>query len=155
LKNNLSYRRIIFFDNNHLTKLEPSYYNITEVIKLWFSIDFNSHTPVYQQIKDKIKENIITENIKEDEFLPSIRNLAKDLGVNLNTVSRAYRELVSEEVLKVERGRGYKPKNVDEDLFFKEKIEKFKKSVEMCKSSGIKKSKLSSILENIYKNEEK
>lgn len=142
-----------------MTKQELSYYNITEVIKLWFSIDFNSHTPVYQQIKDKIKdkikEYIITENTKEDEFLPSIRNLAKDLGVNLNTVSRAYRELVSEEVLKVERGRGYKPKSVDEDLFFKEKIEKFKKSVEMCKSSGIKKSKLSSILENIYKNEEK
>ncbi|TGG88703.1 GntR family transcriptional regulator [Geotoga petraea] len=122
---------------------------------MWFSIDFNSHTPVYQQIKDKIKENIITENIKEDEYLPSIRNLAKDLEVNLNTVSRAYRELVTEEVLKVERGRGYKPNNVDEDLFFKEKIENFKNSVEKCKSSGIKKSKLSSILEKIYGSEEK
>lgn len=122
---------------------------------MWFSIDFNSHTPVYQQIKDKIKENIITENIKEDEYLPSIRNLAKDLEVNLNTVSRAYRELVTEEVLKVERGRGYKPNNVDEDLFFKEKIEIFKNSVEKCKSSGIKKSKLSCILENIYGSDEK
>jgi len=122
---------------------------------LWFSIDFNSHTPVYQQIKDKIKENIITENIKEDDYLPSIRNLAKDLGVNLNTVSRAYRELVSENVLKVERGKGYKPKTVDEDLFFKEKIESFKNSVEKCKSSGIKKSKLSSILDSIYGSENK
>lgn len=138
-----------------MTKQILSYYNITEVIKLWFSIDFNSHTPVYQQIKDKIKENIITENIKEDDYLPSIRNLAKDLGVNLNTVSRAYRELVAEEVLKVERGRGYKPKTVDEDLFFKEKIESFKNSVEKCKSSGIKKSKLSSILEKIYGSENK
>lgn len=122
---------------------------------MWFSIDFNSHTPVYQQIKDKIKENIITDHIKSDEYLPSIRNLAKDLGVNLNTVSRAYRELVTEEVLKVDRGRGYKPKNVDEDLFFKEKIEIFKNSVEKCKSSGIKKSKLSSILDKIYGSEEK
>ena len=122
---------------------------------MWFSIDFNSHTPVYQQIKDKIKENIITENIKEDDYLPSIRNLAKDLGVNLNTVSRAYRELVSENVLKVERGKGYKPKTVDEDLFFKEKIESFKNSVEKCKSSGIKKSKLSSILDSIYGSENK
>lgn len=63
---------------------------------LWFKIDFHSGVPAYQQIIDKIKELIISGTLKADEALPSIRELAKELNVNPNTVVRAYRDLETE-----------------------------------------------------------
>jgi len=74
---------------------------------LWFRIDFHSSKPIYEQIKERIKLLILSGKLKEGEFVPSIRSLAEDLGVNLNTVARAYRELVQEGVLEVRRGEGY------------------------------------------------
>lgn len=63
---------------------------------LWFKIDFHSGVPAYQQIIDKIKEFIISGHLKADEPLPSIRELAKELNVNPNTVARSYRDLEME-----------------------------------------------------------
>jgi len=55
---------------------------------MWFAIDFSSHTPVYVQIKDNIKASILSGKLKTGDYIPSIRNLAKDIGVNINTVAR-------------------------------------------------------------------
>ncbi|NLB88467.1 MAG: GntR family transcriptional regulator [Syntrophomonadaceae bacterium] len=63
---------------------------------LWFKIDFHSGVPAYQQIIDKIKELIISGNLQADDPLPSIRELAKELNVNPNTVARSYRDLETE-----------------------------------------------------------
>lgn len=117
---------------------------------MWFSIDFNSHVPVYKQIKEKIKSMIVTEKLKKGTFVPSIRSLAKDLGVNLNTVSRAYRELVMEGILKVVRGEGYMVEELDSEKFIRRKLEEFKKMVSILKEDGIEYKKLESILKEVY-----
>jgi len=117
---------------------------------MWFSIDFNSHVPVYKQIKEKIKSMIATGKLKKGAFVPSIRSLAKDLGVNLNTVSRAYRELVLEGILKVVRGEGYVVEGLDTERFLGKKLEEFRKMVSALKENGIEYEKLEGILREVY-----
>ena len=117
---------------------------------MWFSIDFNSHVPVYKQIKEKIKSMIVTGKLKKGAFVPSIRSLAKDLGVNLNTVSRAYRELVLEGILKVVRGEGYVVEGLDTERFLGKKLEEFRKMVLTLKGDGIEYEKLEGILREVY-----
>jgi len=121
---------------------------------MWFSIDFNSHVPVYKQIKEKIKSMIVTGKLKKGAFVPSIRSLAKDLGVNLNTVSRAYRELVLEGILKVVRGEGYVVEGLDAERFLGKKLEEFRKVVLTLKGDGIEYEKLEGILREVYGGEE-
>ncbi|MBO8160426.1 MAG: GntR family transcriptional regulator [Thermosipho sp. (in: Bacteria)] len=104
---------------------------------MWFAIDFSSHVPVYKQIIDKIKMEIIQGNIKKGEFLPSIRKLAETLGVNLNTVSRAYRELVSEGVIKPVRGEGYIVQTENLENFNRLLLKELENVVEKCLKAGI------------------
>lgn len=59
-------------------------------------IDNKSGTPIYDQIYTQIKNQIISGTLKEDEALPSIRNLAKDLRISVITTKRAYDELEQE-----------------------------------------------------------
>lgn len=59
-------------------------------------IDNKSGIPIYDQIYTQIKNHIISGNLREDEPLPSIRNLAKDLRISVVTTKRAYDELEKE-----------------------------------------------------------
>jgi len=69
-------------------------------------IDQNDSRPIYQQIADEIRLLIAKRELKEDAALPSVRQLAGDLGVNLNTVAMAYRELQNEGLLTIKHGAG-------------------------------------------------
>lgn len=59
-------------------------------------LDFGDHRPLYEQIKDKIKELIINRILSENESIPSVRELASSLAINPNTIQKAYKELESE-----------------------------------------------------------
>ena len=59
-------------------------------------IDNKSGEPIYNQIYSQIKSQIISGELKEDEMLPSIRGLAKDLRISFITTKRAYEELEKE-----------------------------------------------------------
>ena len=59
-------------------------------------IDNKSGTPIYDQIYSQIKAQIISGSLREDEILPSIRSLAKDLRISFITTKRAYEELERE-----------------------------------------------------------
>ena len=58
-----------------------------------FQLDLKSRDSIYEQICNQIKELIVTGVLKEDEKLPSVRELSKILTVNPNTVQKSYREL--------------------------------------------------------------
>ncbi len=58
-----------------------------------FQLDLKNGKPIYEQIVDKFKEFIITGVLKPDEKIPSVRDLAKQLTINPNTIQKAYREL--------------------------------------------------------------
>lgn len=69
-------------------------------------IDENETRPIYQQIADEIRLLIVKGELKEQDVLPSVRQLAGDLGINLNTVATAYRELQNENLLTIKHGAG-------------------------------------------------
>ena len=56
-------------------------------------VDKMSHKPIYEQIVEQIQNLVITEVLKSDEMIPSVRNLSRECGTNPNTVQKAYNEL--------------------------------------------------------------
>ena len=70
------------------------------------AIDAQDRRPIYQQIADEIKGLIARGELAEGAVLPPVRQLAADLGVNLNTIATAYRELQAEGLLAVKHGSG-------------------------------------------------
>src|ERR1041385_8945250 len=73
---------------------------------MFLTIDTGDRRPIYQQVADGIKSLIARGELKPGAPLPPVRQLAADLGVNLNTIAVAYRELQSEGLLTVKHGSG-------------------------------------------------
>ena len=78
-------------------------------------IDNKSGTPIYDQIYSQIKSQIISGALKQDELLPSIRGLAKDLRISFITTKRAYEELEKEGFIYTVPAKGcyVAPKNLE------------------------------------------
>lgn len=70
------------------------------------NISNNSDVPIYQQIKNAIIDAITNDELKENDVLPSIRNLAKDLRISILTVKKAYDELEQSAYIKTVQGKG-------------------------------------------------
>ncbi len=70
------------------------------------SITLNTGVPIYEQLKKTIIENTLLGILEPDEQLPSVRSLSKELGINPNTVQKAYRALESEGIIYSLSGKG-------------------------------------------------
>jgi GntR family transcriptional regulator len=75
-------------------------------MELLLAIDANDPRPIYQQVADGIKELIAHGRLDEGTALPPVRQLAADLGVNLNTIATAYRELQKDGLIVIKHGSG-------------------------------------------------
>jgi GntR family transcriptional regulator len=73
---------------------------------MFLTLQDNDKRPIYQQIADGIKALIARGNLPEGTTLPSVRQVAADLGINLNTVAVAYRQLQEEGFVAVRHGAG-------------------------------------------------
>jgi len=73
---------------------------------MFLTVDIDDKRPLYQQIVDGVKELIARGDLREGMTLPSVRQVAGDLGVNLNTIAVAYRELQEEGFLAIRHGAG-------------------------------------------------
>jgi len=73
---------------------------------MFLTVDTADKRPLYQQIIDGVKELIARGDLREGATLPSVRQVAGDLGVNLNTIAVAYRRLQEEGFLSVRHGAG-------------------------------------------------
>lgn len=71
-----------------------------------FELDLRSRLPIYEQLVEKFKELIISEVLKVDEKLPSVRTLSKQLTINPNTIQKAYRELERQGYIYSIKGKG-------------------------------------------------
>lgn len=71
-----------------------------------FKLDPKSGVPFYRQIIDQIRYGIATGSLKIGEQLPTVRALAVQLKVNLNTVNKAYKELEIKKILETQQGSG-------------------------------------------------
>ncbi len=97
---------------------------------MYIFIDNKSGISIYEQIYTQIKNQIINGSLKEDEALPSIRNLAKDLKISVITTKRAYDELERDGFIYTVAGKGcfVAPKNVE--LLREENLRKIEEYIE-------------------------
>lgn len=91
-----------------------------------FILDPKSGVPFYRQIIDQIRFGIASGQLNNGEQLPTVRALAVQLKVNLNTVNKAYRELEIKDVLETQQGTGTFVGSTKSDLDMKERKNKLK-----------------------------
>jgi len=94
-----------------------------------FKLDPKTGSPFYRQIIDQIKFGIATGNLKTGEQLPTVRSLAVELKVNLNTVAKAYKELEIQDILATQQGTGTFISDIKVQIPAKDKANKLK---EIC-----------------------
>ena len=70
------------------------------------SHSWHDNAPIYRQLKEKVVSMILGDELKPGEALPSVRQIAADFQLNPITVSRAYQELVDENIVEMKRGLG-------------------------------------------------
>jgi len=70
-------------------------------------MEFSQPKGIYQQIADQMRDRILQGEWLEGERIPSIRELAVEIGVNPNTVTKSYQTLTEQDVIENQRGRGY------------------------------------------------
>ena len=90
---------------------------------MFFAIDPANGVAVYEQIVRQVKFAIAREAVKPGEMIPSVRELARELAVNPNTVARAYRQLQTDGVLSPVRGTGLEVAGAARDLCRRETVE--------------------------------
>ena len=120
-------------------------------------LDFSDHRPLYEQIKDKIKELIINGVLAENEKIPSVRELAASLAINPNTIQKAYKELEGEGYIHSMKAKGSfvspraeTPVNEKMNEIFAS-IEPFIRELRFL---GISSNKVNRFIDDIYKEEE-
>ena len=120
-------------------------------------ISNNSSVPIYEQIKNAIKDAIISNELKEEEMLPSVRNLANDLKISFLTVKKAYDELEQEEFIKTVQGKGsfVAPKNLE--IIKEEKLKEIQDYIEkiynISKIANISEDEIKELFNIIFKEE--
>ena len=121
-------------------------------------ISNSSQTPIYEQVKEQIENQIITNELKIGEKLPSIRVLAKDLGISVITTKNAYDELEKEGYIETFPSKGSFVSNKNKEWIKEEQVKKiencFLSAISISKISNISKEELKKILDILLEEDE-
>jgi GntR family transcriptional regulator len=116
-----------------------------------------SGVPIYEQITAQIKEAIFSGELKEDDMLPSIRQLAKDLKISVITTTRAYSDLEQEGFIVSVQGKGCYVLPQNKEMARENALRKVEaglnEAIVAAKSGGIEKEEVSEMLNILYKEE--
>ncbi len=120
-------------------------------------ISNQSELPIYAQIREQIKEQILNGLINEGTVLPSIRQLAKELGVSVITTTRAYNELESEGFISSVQGKGSIVRKRDNNMIREQYLKRIEEGLESAfataKLIGMSKEELKEIFEALLQEE--
>lgn len=116
-----------------------------------------SSLPIYEQIREQIKESILKGEIEPGSMLPSIRVLASQCKVGVITVKRAYEELEKEGLIFNRQGKGCFVKEINQEEVMKQYEEQLKEKIKelrmFCKEHAISEARMMTLM-NEYKEEE-
>jgi len=87
--------------------------------------------------------------LRQGDFLPSVRKLAEDIGVNFNTVSKAYKELSEQGIIEVQRGEGYTVEVENLEDFNNEILSEIKQALKKALNAGISPDEILKIFEEV------
>ncbi len=121
-----------------------------------FKLDYGDHRPLYEQIKEKYKELIVSGVLSQNDKIPSVRELAAMLAINPNTIQKAYKDLENEGFIYSVRAKGsfvapkcelVKRSHVDEFL------NDYKSLIKKMKFLGVSHTELKAILDKEFLND--
>lgn len=111
----------------------------------------NSGLPIYQQIADSFKSDILTGKFKQGEYLPSIRGLARDLKISVITTMKAYEMLEAEGLVTAAQGKGFYVNAQDSEMLKEQHLRKVEialtEAISAAKIAGISSEELKGMLE--------
>ena len=122
---------------------------------MYIEIDFNSDEALYLQLRNQIIIGIATSQYQEGDTLPSVRQLADTIGINMHTVNKAYSVLKQEGFVKIDRRKGAV---ISVDIDKLQAIEELKKDLQVvlaksrCKK--VSKQEVHALIDEIYQNYE-
>lgn len=90
----------------------------------------NSGIPIYQQIADQLKADILAGKLKEGDYLPSIRGLAKDLKISVITTMKAYEQLEAEGLVTASQGKGFYVNAQDSEMLKEQHMRKVEEALQ-------------------------
>ena len=121
-----------------------------------FILDLKSRVPIYEQLKNKTLELIMAGVLTQDSQLPSVRSLARDLGVNPNTIQKAYQDMEKEGIIYSVAGKGSFVNDITH-LKEKEREASFDALVSLCnqlKNCNATKQQIIDCVEKVFSQEE-
>ena len=124
-------------------------------VNMYIEIDFDSDEALYLQLRNQIIIGIATSQYQEGDTLPSVRQLADTIGINMHTVNKAYSVLKQEGFVKVDRRKGAV---ISVDIDKLQAIEELKKDLQVvlaksrCKK--VSKQEVHALIDEIYQNYE-
>lgn len=120
-------------------------------------ISNSSGRPIYEQITDQVKSQIMNGQLKPGEMLPSMRALAADLKISLITTKRAYNDLEAEGFIETVAGKGTYVAQQDPELLREANLRLAEghlgKAVEVARRGGIGKEELCQMIEILYEDD--
>lgn len=118
-------------------------------------ISIVSETPIYEQIKNQIREKVLSGELAPGTMLPSIRSMARELKVGVITTKRAYEDLCEEGVLISQPGKGVFVAKLDYDSVRNKHMELIKEQLSDIKTYadgvGIGREEIDKILDELYR----
>lgn len=120
-------------------------------------LNYRDSRPIYEQIKESLRKQIISGTMKPDEKLQSVRDMAADMAINPNTIQRAYRELEAEGYIYSVAGRGsFVAEVLEVDMKRKKDLkDKMSEIIQELIFSGVDREELVSLIYEIYAREGK
>lgn len=119
----------------------------------------NSGVPIYRQIAEQLKADILSGKLKQGEYLPSIRGLAKELKISVITTMKAYEQLEEEGLVTAMQGKGFYVNAQDEDMLKEQHLRKVEEAllhaIQSAKIAGIRREEILEMLEMLLSMEEK
>ena len=113
----------------------------------------NSNIPIYKQISEQLKGDILAGKIKEGEYLPSIRGLAQELRISVITTMKAYEELAAEGLVTPVQGKGFYVNAQDSELLMEQHMRRIEEAlteaISAAKIAGISEKELVSTLKTL------
>lgn len=118
----------------------------------------NSGIPIYQQIAEQLKTDILSGKLKEGEYLPSIRGLARDLRISVITTMKAYEQLAEEGLVTAVQGKGFYVNAQDSEMLKEQHLRKVEEAlteaVNAARIAGMTGQELQGILQTLLDMEE-
>lgn len=119
-----------------------------------FLVNPKSKQPIYEQLVEQLRKQLMLGSIAAGAAMPSVRQLATELGINPNTIQKAYRRMEEEGMIVSVPGRGSFVSEDPAQMLDREResrLAKARQMIELCRETGLTQSAMEQLVKDVYK----